>query len=751
MCLRTSGSVAILLVLGTPFFVYAANVAEPGFTPAQRNLWSLQKVDRPAIPQVKAKAWVQNPVDAFILSKMETKGIQPSRVADRVTLLRRVSFDLIGLPPTPEEVQAFVDDKSPNAWEKVVDRLLASPHYGERWGRHWLDVARFAESQGFKADETRASAWRYRDYVISSYNNDKPFDRFIREQIAGDEIWPNSAEAKIATAFSRHYPDEYNARNLMQRRQEILNEVTNVVGSAFLGLTVECAQCHNHKYDPISHKDYYSLQAFFANSAPDDRIVVASPQEVQEYQRRLATWEGKTREIREGISAILAPARKVIWDDFFDKYPPEVQEAITKPAEERTPYEVQLYHQAKLYIEPPQDAVVRSLKGANKARYADLAKKLKEFASLHPGELPVGSGMRDLGSQAPPTFVLAGGTYLGRQEPVEPAFLSVLASNPPEIVAPANAGSTGRRTALANWLASPENPLTGRVMANRIWYYHFGSGLAPAPSDFGSMGGRPSHPELLDWLTREFVDTGWSTKKINKLIVMSNTYQQASASRDDAEKVDARNRLLWRFPRNRLDGETIRDSAIYVAGSLNAKVGGPSVFPILPENMPTPRGGWAKNPGADDNYRRSVYIFVRRNTPYPILKALDFPDTTMSCGRRGQTITAPQALSLLNDRAAIDWAQQFAGRVLSKAGLDTKAQVETAYQFAYSRKPDGWETDTVLTFLEKQSGLIRARIEKGEGLALPSSVPENAEPARMAALVDFCNTLLNSNEFVYQN
>jgi hypothetical protein len=394
---------------------------------------------------------------------------------------------------------------------------------------------------------------------------------------------------------------------------------------------------------------------------------------------------------------------------------------------------------------------VKTLKGANKAKYAAFASKLKEYADLHPGELPVGSGMRDLGAQAPPTHVLAGGTYLGRQETVEPAFLSVLASTAPEITAPENGSTTGRRTALANWLARPDNPLTGRVMTNRVWQYHFGTGLAATPSDFGSMGGRPSHPELLDWLTREYVDTGWSTKKLHKLILMSNTYQQVSEHREDAAAVDARNRLLWRFPRFRLEGEVIRDAAIHVAGALNTKVGGPSVFPVLPENMPAPRGGWSTKPTADDNYRRSIYIFVRRNTPYPLLKALDFPDTTMSCGRRDQTITAPQALSLLNDRAAIDWAQKFAGRILSKAGLDTKAQVETAYQLAYSRKPDGRETDTVLTFLEKQSGTIRNRIAKGEEIALPSNVPANAEPARMAALVDFCNTIFNSNEFVYQD
>jgi len=733
---------------------YAAFSAESGvkeiFTPVQLRHWSLQKVAKRAVPSIQMQEWVATPVDAFILSKLEARGLTPSKSGDRVTLLRRVSLDLTGLPPTPEEVDVFVSDQSPKAWEKLIDRLLASPHYGERWGRHWLDVARFAESQGFKADETRPDAWRYRDYVIDSFNTDKPYDRFIREQIAGDELWPNVAEARIATAFNRHYPDEYNARNLMQRRQEILNEVTNVVGSAFLGLTVECAQCHNHKFDPISHKDYYSLQAFFANTAADDRIVIAPPQQVQEHERKLALWEGKTREIREEISAILAPARKKIWDDFFDKYPPEVQEAITKPDSERTPYEAQLYHQAKLYLDPSKDDVVKSLRGPDKQRYQTFAKKLQEFASLHPGDLPHGSGMRDISAQAPVTHVLAGGTYLGRQEPVQPAFPSVLSAELPKIQPAANGSTTGRRTALANWLASPENPLTARVMVNRVWSHHFGQGLVASPNDFGVMGKRPSHPELLDWLTTEFVQNQWSVKKLHKLILMSNVYQQASTHREAAAKEDSTNRLLWRFPRNRLEAEAIRDSAIHVAGVLNSKVGGPSVFPVLPENMPSPRGGWSKNPTAEENYRRSVYIFVRRNTPYPLLKALDFPDTNMSCGRRDQTITSPQALTLLNDRAAIDWAQNFAGRVLGKAGLDPKLQVETAYLLAYSRKPDGWETDTVLTFLEKQRGIIQSRIAKGESIALPTNVPEKGEPARLAALVDFCHSLLNSNEFVYQ-
>src|SRR5581483_10850887 len=585
--------------------------ADP-FTKRQREFWSLQPVKDHIPPVVKNSDWVRNPIDQFVLAKQEAKAIQPGPAADKVTLLRRASLDLIGLPPTPAEVDAFVADKSPQAFEKVVDRLLASPQYGERWGRHWLDLARFAESEGFKSDETRPNAWRYRDYVIKSFNEDKPYDRFVQEQIAGDELWPDSAEARVATAFNRHYPDESNARNLMQRRQEILDDITDVVGSTFLGLTYGCARCHNHKFDPILQADYYRLQAFFANTAADDHIAMISPQKAGEWKAKMAVWESKTEPIRNEIATFLAPYKKKILKEFFDKYPPEIQAAILKPAADRNPYEWQMYAKAKPYLEISDEDAVKTLKGEQRSRYDSLKKQLDQFKDLYPGDFPEGIGMADLSRQAPATHILSVGMYDAPKEEVQPGFLSILDPEPAKIVPPANLNSTGRRTALAKWLTDPGNPLPARVMVNRIWHYHFGQGIVGTPSDFGVMGERPSHPELLDWLTQEFVRSGWSMKHMHRLIMLSATYQQSAAFRKDTAAIDPANRLLWAFPRQRLEGEEIRDSGLLVSGLLNPKVGGPSVFPDLPAGMAAPRGGWKFSKG-DDQFRRSIYVFVRRN------------------------------------------------------------------------------------------------------------------------------------------
>ena len=720
------------------------------FTPAQRNYWAFQPVKRVPPPAVKQQKLVANPIDAFIASKLDGKGIQLSPAADKVTLLRRVSFDLIGLPPTPGEVDAFVADKSPDAYEKVVDRLLASPHYGERWARHWLDLARYAESEGFKADETRPNAWRYRDYVIKAFNDNKPYDRFVKEQIAGDELWPNEPQARVATAFNRHYPDESNARNLMQRRQEILNDITDTVGSTFLAMTYGCARCHDHKFDPILHTDYYRLQAFFANTAADDEIPMISPADMASYRAKKDIWNVQTKPIRDQINALLEPKKQKILKEFVDKYPEEIQAVIAKPAAERTPFEWQMYAKAKPYLTIDDDAASKALTKDEKKQYQALLAELKKFSSIDPGEAPLGIGMRDISAKAPATHRLNVGAWDAPLEEVKPGFLTIVNPSDPSIIPPAGPETTGRRTALANWIASPENPLTARVMVNRIWSYHFGQGIAPAPSDFGAMGGKPTHPELLDWLASEFVQSGWDIKRMHKLIVTSSTYRQSSAFNAVAAKEDPRDKLLWRFPRERLEGEVIRDSALAIAGLLNDEVGGPSVFPELPMGAGKPRGGWKVSEISERN-RRSVYIFVRRNARYPMLEAFDMPDTHESCGRRNQTITAPQAMSLLNSKVSLEWSQAFAGRVLKEAGTDPNAQIEDAYRLAYGRRPDGSEKDTVLTFLTKQQSLIAERASAGKKLALPTAMPPGYDAAHAAALVDFCQMLLNSNEFVYRN
>jgi Protein of unknown function (DUF1549)/Protein of unknown function (DUF1553) len=743
MVWRPLGLIAIWLAA---FSAFAAD--QNAFTPAQRKYWAFQPVSKPAPPATADRSRVANPIDAFILAKLEAKHIKPAAPADRITLLRRVSFDLTGLPPTPEEVDAFVADRSPDAYEKVVDRLLASPRYGERWARHWLDLARYAESEGFKSDETRPNAWRYRDYVVKAFNENKPYDRFVREQIAGDELWPNDPWARVATAFNRHYPDESNARVLQQRRQEILNDITDTVGATFMAMTYGCARCHTHKFDPILHTDYYRLQAFFANTAADDEIPMITPAEIKEFRAKKAIWEEKTAPIREQMAALLEPQKQALLKEFVDKYPPEIQAIIAKPGEQRTPFEWQMYAKAKPYLEIDDLTASKALKGANRQKYQELAAELKPYAAIDPGELPIGIGMRDLSAQAPATHRLSAGAWDAPAEEVQPGFLSIVDASAPKITPLPN--STGRRTALANWLASPDNPLTARVMVNRLWSYHFDEGIAPAPSDFGLMGGRPTNPELLDWLATEFVRTGWDIKRMNKLMVMSNVYRESSAFDAAAAEADPHDKLLWRFPRERLDGEVIRDSALLISGLLNEKLGGPSVYPELPSGAGTPRGGWKTSTGEDRN-RRSIYIFVRRNARYPMLEAFDMPDTHESCGRRNQTITAPQAMSLLNSKVSLDWAEAFAGRVLQQAGTDVNSQVEDAYRLAYGRKPDGFEKDSVLTFLSKQSALISEKAANGEKLALPPVMPAGYDPNRAAALVDFCQMLFNSNEFVYRN
>ncbi len=721
----------------------AAPKAEVKFSDADRQYWAFQKVERP-----KAPAGQNHPVDAFIAAKLAEKDLEIAPAADKITLIRRAYFDLIGLPPTPEQVEAFLADRSPEAFSMVVDELLASPHYGERWGRHWLDLARYAESEGFKSDETRPYAWRYRDYVIRAFNEDKPYDRFVQEQIAGDELWPNDVDARIATGFNRNYPDESNAANLVQRRAELLQDVTDAVGATFMGLTFGCAKCHDHKFDPILQADYYRLQAFFAASAQDDDIILMSDADRAEYDRKLAAWEEAAKDIRAERDAMLDAERRVKWEHLFGKRLDETQDALSKAEAELNPFERQMWHKHLWQVGFFEKSLYKALKGEQKERYLELTEQLEKFEHLHPGELPRGAGLKDLGVDAPETRILGLANYAAPQDEVEPGFLTILNPGPVPVTAREDLSSTGRRTALAKWLTETDNPLTARVMANRIWHHHFGRGIVATPSDFGRMGEAPTHPELLDWLTSEFVDKGWSIKGMHRLIMTSRTYQQGSDHIEEAKHADPFNRLLWRFPPQRLEGEVIRDSMLATSGMLNTEVGGPSVFPPLPSGMPTPRGGWAATEDPEQQRRRSVYIFVRRNARYPMMHAFDMPDTHESCARREVTTTAPQALSLLNDEQTIEWSQGFAARVLENAGADSNAQVEQAYLLAYSRKPDAAEQDEAQTFLAKQREVIVARTEGKT--ALPAYVPEGMDPASAAAFVDFSHTLLNSNEFVYR-
>src|SRR5262245_42442416 len=383
---------AVLAVLALACGVWAASDNLP-VTAEEINHWAYQKVEKPKIPAVGNRAWVKTPVDAFVLAKLEGQGIKPAPAADKITLLRRATFDLTGSPPTPEEINSFLADNSPGAFEKVVDRLLDSPHYGEKWARHWLDLARYAESEGFKADETRPNAWRYRDYVIKSFNTDKPYDRFIKEQIAGDELWPDNPDALVATGFNRHYPDESNARNLMQRRQEILNDITDTVGSVFVATTYGCARCHDHKYDPVLQKDYYRLQAFFAATRAKDDYALASAAEQAEYKQKRAVWEGKTQEIRAQLVKLEEPVIKAIYKDNFDKYTAEIQEAVKAPPEKRDSIQWIVYYKANWLLGSGMDedgnGVGQKLKGETKKQWEELRKQDRKSTRLNSSHLGI--------------------------------------------------------------------------------------------------------------------------------------------------------------------------------------------------------------------------------------------------------------------------------------------------------------------------------------------------------------------------
>ena len=702
----------------------ASAASAPAATSAKP--WAYQPVKDVAPPAVKRKAWVKTPVDAFVLAQLEAKNIEPSPEADRATFIRRATLDAWGVIPTPAEVKAFEQDRSPRAHEKLVDRLLASPRYGERWGRRWLDLTRYADSDGFNADGTRPNVWRYRDYVIQSFNEDKPFDRFIKEQLAGDELYPGDNSALVATGFLRNYPDEINARDLNLKQVEVATDLTDTVGSVFLATTVGCAACHNHKFDKISQKEYYQLQAFFVNASASDDILAASGTQRAEFEVKQAKWEEATKEIRAKQDALLKPLIEKAEADRLQGFVPATRESITKPENERTAYDRWIYHRNLWTMQGRTRNALQQLKTKDKTayeQYVKLDEELKKFDGIkpkHPGYI---SAMTELGhADAPPTYVLANGIYDRHLEEVQPGFPALLTDEKPQIVPTPT--SSGRRTALANWIASPNNPLTARVFVNRVWAQYFGHGIVDSVSDFGKMGTKPTHPELLDHLAANFVKNGWRVKALQREILLSSVYRQASAERTDT-KADPSNKLLWAFPRQRLDAEEIRDSLLLASGLLDETRGGPSVFPPVPANLQA-GNAWKTSADPHDHHRRSVYVFVRRNIPYPLLETFDWANPQLVHSKREVTTTAPQALALINSDLVFQWSQALAGKVIAQAGPNESAQIDTLYRTVFSRAPDAAERRTLLGFLDKQEQLAAERLARGQKVAAPEGFGENA-------------------------
>jgi len=713
--------------------------------------WPFTPPARPEVPAVRRGDWVTNAIDAFVLEKLEAAGLAPGDPADRLTLLRRVTFDLTGLPPTVEEQQAFLSDTSPEAYQRVVDRLLASPRYGERWAQHWLDLVRYAETNGFKADELRPLAHKYRDYVIQALNDDLPYDRFIRQQLAGDELEPDNPQALVATGLNRLYPDESNAANLEQRRQEILDDITETTGLVFMGLTMGCAQCHDHKFDDILQEDYFRLQAFFAPMIPRDDVAAATPAEVAEHERKRSEWEAATAGVRAEIDALLAEKRGSARKYALTKFRQEIQDAVDLPESQRTPYQQQITLMALRQADAKADDVAEKLSDEGKQRYEDLKKQLAEFDHLKPEPLPAAMAVTDMGDVSPPTYVLATGNWRDPLEEVDPGFPHFLSRDTPDTsVDNPLVASTGRRAALARWLASREHPLTARVMVNRLWQHHFGQGIVPTPNDFGVQGEAATHPELLDWLAVEFVEQGFSLKAMHRLMVTSSTYRQSSRfeptdpAHAKAVQIDGQNRLLWRARRQRLGGEAIRDAMLAVTGELNTRMFGPSARPRLPEGI-SKSYRWEEDNEVASRHRRSIYVFAKRNMRYPLFEAFDQPDLHHSCAVRSLTTTAPQALLLLNGEFSFQRARHFAGRVLAAAG-DQDEMIQTAYRLAWGRPATEDEIATAKDFLKQQRASFTSEVDES---AYPLPAADGVPPELATATVDFCHALLNANEFLF--
>ncbi len=684
--------------------------------------WAFVPPGRPAVPSVRESSWARNPIDRFILARLEQERQKRAPEADRATLLRRLSFDLIGLPPSLEEQRTFLSDTTPEAYDRLVDRLLSSPQYGERAGQHWLDLARFAETDGFEFDQARPDAWRYRDWVVQALNRDLPYAVFVRLQLAGDEVRPEDPSAFIATGFNRCYPDMVDLNDQRARRQNALDDITETTGLVFLGLTIGCARCHDHKFDPIPQTDYYQLQAFFAGAHFRDDYPLASPEKRREYSRARSAWEAELSEAQSAVIRFEAPWREKLAAGNPLGLNDETAAAFTKNADERSAGEIKLVFDAlKGDRRIGASLWKQSLDPEAFAQRQRLLARVDQIMRQAPAELPKARGIDENGGVAPPTFLLRRGDYTARGpevNPVAPAVLSTGAA----IVPYASARSSGRRSALADWLVRPNHPLTARVMVNRLWQHHFGRGLVATASDFGVMGEEPSHPVLLDWLATELIAQGWSMKAMHRLIVTSATYRQSSIGDRDLIAADPDNLLLGRQNRRRLDGEAIRDALLFVSGWLNPAMKGPSVFPELPPELskPSSKGAvWPVSARPADRRRRSLYVFVRRNLRYPFFEVFDRPDTNASCPRRPVTTIAPQALSLLNSGLADGAAHSLAARAAEHSAL-ARTQAEAAAQMALGREPDSAERRMIAEFL-----------------------------ARGGSMSDLCLALLNTNAFLY--
>jgi hypothetical protein len=693
------------------------------------DLWSLKPLSQPQVPSLKS-SWVRTPVDAFVLARLQAMKLTPSPEADRTTLIRRLTYDLHGLPPTWQEIQAFVADQSPDAYEKLVDRLLNSPRYGERWGRHWLDVVHYGESHGYDKDKPRRNAWPYRDYVIRAFNEDKPYSRFVEEQLAGDVLWPDDPQGVVASGFIAAGPWDFVGHAELREgttdkaitRLLDRDDMVMTTMSTFVSMTAHCARCHDHKFDPIKQEDYYSLQAVFAGVDRADRPYDADP---KIYSARRPLLERRRalmiqlRPLQEAAASVTSPDLKKLDEslsalklEFADSKKPELQPRITE-----------LTAQRKTMV---QELLGEDTRKQTERLTAELQALDRELASLGKPQLVYAAanffdqqGTFQFAAEPRPIAVLQRGSVESPGAAAAPGALSCVSSLPARF--PAQAGDTEgvRRAALAHWITARDNMLTWRSIVNRVWQYHFGAGIVDSPNDFGHMGALPTHPELLDWLAVTFRDQGGRMKQLHKLILMSSTYRQQSITNPANALADSENRYLWRMNRQRLDAESVRDAVLSVAGKLDLTAGGPSAEQFWFKDDHSPVYDYSRfDIDSPASYRRSVYRFIVRSVPDPFMDRLDCPDASLLTAKRNTTITAIQALALLNNPLMVRQSEHLAARVRSLAE-QTPQQVEWLYRLALGRHPDQAESRRMTQFVA-QHGL------------------ENA-----------CRAMLNSNEFLF--
>jgi hypothetical protein len=708
--------------------------------------WAFQGPVRSPEPAVKDLAWVNDPIDCFVLARLEREGIEPSPEADRVTLIRRLSLDLLGLPPPVQEVDDFLADTRPDAYERLVDKLLQSPHYGERWGRHWLDLARYADSNGYSIDAPR-QIWKYRDWVINAFNEDLPFDQFTIQQLAGDLLPNATLEQKVATGFHRNTSiNQEGGIDVEQFRVDSIVDRVNTTASVFLGLTIGCCQCHDHKFDPLTQREYYELFAFL-NNADEPVLELATPEQVHlrnQIRARVAALE----KVRKGLETYSAEKedrweRKLSPEERL-QLPRAIQAILEIPENGRTAKQKQTLTAAFRKLDLARHAVGGL---ANPLPFPGLAHVQialfrttveKQLADMKRSEPPVVTTMVLQERKTPrPTHIHLGGDFLRSGAQVTPGVPAVLPPLQAHALQPVGL-ATPNRLDLARWIVDPKNPLTARVTMNRMWQHYFGLGIVETENDFGTQGMPPTHPELLDWLATEFIAQKWSMKAMHRLIVTSATYRQSSRNRPELAAIDPRNRLLARQARLRLDAEIVRDVALSASGLLSPKVDGPSVYPPQPDGIyrftQVPRD-WKVSPGPD-RYRRGMYTYFWRSAPHPALTVFDAPDSVSACTRRNRSNTPLQALTLLNDQAFFEFAQALAGRVLKESDGSNSERIRLAFRLCLSRSPRVSE--------EKRLTDLLAQHAEANDLSRPTG----AEDQQLEAWTTVARVLLNLDEFI---